>query len=157
MTREHAAPQTVGGVAESAQTSAMACPTHRQQHEIDVVVRAGGRVIAIGAATWRQRPIGVDQLDRLRHLRAILPPTQAPEPPRLLLFSRHGFEPALIGGGSSCEAWVWCALAQLRPGVGAVGDGTTAEAAIADLREALTVLLAEAGPSPELTLTLDVA
>jgi len=55
------------------------------------------------------------------------------------------------------EDGVWCALAQLRPGVGAVGDGDTPEAAVADLREALTVLLAEVGPPPELTLTLDVA
>ena len=55
------------------------------------------------------------------------------------------------------EDGVWCALAQLRPGVGAVGDGDTPEAAINDLREALTLLLAEVGPSPELTLTLDVA
>lgn len=55
------------------------------------------------------------------------------------------------------EDGVWCALAQLRPGIGAVGDGNTPEAAIADLREALTALLADAGPSPELTLTLDVA
>jgi len=53
------------------------------------------------------------------------------------------------------EDGVWCALAQLRPGVGAAGDGNTAEAAINDLREALIVLLAEVGPSPELTLTLD--
>lgn len=50
------------------------------------------------------------------------------------------------------EDGVWCTLAQLR-----VGDGDTAEAAITDLREALTVLLTEVGPSPELTLTLDVA
>ncbi|MGQ0778203.1 MAG: type II toxin-antitoxin system HicB family antitoxin [Pseudonocardiales bacterium] len=55
------------------------------------------------------------------------------------------------------EDGVWCALAQLRPGVGAVGDGDTPEAAVADLREALTVLLAEVGPPAELTLTLDVA
>ena len=55
------------------------------------------------------------------------------------------------------EDGVWCASAQLRPGVGAVGDGSTAEAAIADLREALEVLLAETGPPDELTLTLNVA
>jgi predicted RNase H-like HicB family nuclease len=55
------------------------------------------------------------------------------------------------------EDGVWCAAAQLRPGVGAVGDGTTPEAAIADLREALELLLAEVGPPEELTLTLDVA
>jgi predicted RNase H-like HicB family nuclease len=55
------------------------------------------------------------------------------------------------------EDGVWCASAQLRPGVGAVGDGPTREAAIADLREALEVLLAETGPPDELTLTLNVA
>ena len=55
------------------------------------------------------------------------------------------------------EDGVWCASAQLRPGVGAVGDGPTAEAAVADLRDALQALLAEIGPPDELTLTLDVA
>jgi predicted RNase H-like HicB family nuclease len=55
------------------------------------------------------------------------------------------------------EDGVWCAAAQLRPGVGAVGDGPTAEAAIDDLREALQALLVEIGPPDELTLTLDVA
>jgi predicted RNase H-like HicB family nuclease len=55
------------------------------------------------------------------------------------------------------EDGVWCASAQLRPGVGAVGDGPTPEAAIADLREALEVLIAETGPPQELTLTLEVA
>ena len=55
------------------------------------------------------------------------------------------------------EDGVWCASAQLRPGVGAVGDGPTAEAAVADLRDALEALLGEVGPPDELTLTLDVA
>ena len=55
------------------------------------------------------------------------------------------------------EDGVWCASAQLRPGVGAVGDGATPEEAIADLREALTLLIEEVGAPPELTLTLDVA
>jgi hypothetical protein len=55
------------------------------------------------------------------------------------------------------EDGVWCASAQLRPGVGAVGDGPTPEAAVADLREAVKLLLAEVGPPDELTLTLDVA
>jgi hypothetical protein len=35
------------------------------------------------------------------------------------------------------EDGIWCAHAQLRPGVGANGVGDTAEAAVADLREAL--------------------
>jgi len=55
------------------------------------------------------------------------------------------------------EDGVWCAHAQLRPGVGANGEGDTREAAIADLREALIGLIAEFGPPDELTLMLDVA
>jgi hypothetical protein len=43
------------------------------------------------------------------------------------------------------------------PGVGANGEGDTAEAAIADLRKALVGLVAEFGAPDELTLTVDVA
>jgi hypothetical protein len=52
---------------------------------------------------------------------------------------------------------VWCAHAQLRPQVGANGEGDTPEAAIADLREALIGLITEFGVPDELTLTVDVA
>ncbi|MHB1497560.1 MAG: type II toxin-antitoxin system HicB family antitoxin [Acidimicrobiales bacterium] len=55
------------------------------------------------------------------------------------------------------EDGVWCAHAQLRPGVGANGEGTTRAEAVADLREALTGLVVEFGAPEELTLTIDVA
>jgi predicted RNase H-like HicB family nuclease len=55
------------------------------------------------------------------------------------------------------EDGVWCAHAQLRPGVGANGEGQTAEAAIADLKDALVALVEEFGVPEELTLTVDVA
>jgi predicted RNase H-like HicB family nuclease len=55
------------------------------------------------------------------------------------------------------EDGVWCAHAQLRPQVGAHGEGESPEAALADLREALSGLIAEFGVPQELTLTLDVA
>lgn len=55
------------------------------------------------------------------------------------------------------EDGVWCAHAQLRPGVGAHGEGQTSEAASDDLREPLSALLAEFGPPQELSLTIDVA
>jgi predicted RNase H-like HicB family nuclease len=55
------------------------------------------------------------------------------------------------------EDGLWCAHAQLRPGVGATCEGKTAEAAIADLREALIGLVEEFGAPDELTLTVDVA
>jgi predicted RNase H-like HicB family nuclease len=55
------------------------------------------------------------------------------------------------------EDGVWCAHAQLRPMVGANGEGDTPEAALVDLRDALTGLIAEFGVPDELTLTIDVA
>ncbi len=55
------------------------------------------------------------------------------------------------------EGGVWCAHAQLRPGLGAHGEGETRESAIADLREALVGLISEFGAPDELTVTLDVA
>jgi predicted RNase H-like HicB family nuclease len=54
------------------------------------------------------------------------------------------------------EDGVWCAHAQLRPQVGANGEGDTREAAIEDLREALTGLIAEFGVPDELTVTVEV-
>ena len=54
------------------------------------------------------------------------------------------------------ENGIWCACAQLRPGVGAHGEGDSREAAIADLREALLGLIAEFGVPDELTLMLDI-
>jgi predicted RNase H-like HicB family nuclease len=54
------------------------------------------------------------------------------------------------------EDGVWCAHAQLRPGVGANGEGETAEGAAADLREALASLIAEFGAPDELTVSIEV-
>lgn len=51
----------------------------------------------------------------------------------------------------------WRASALLRPGVGAVGDGTTQEEAITDLRAALLALLEVVGPPSELTVTVNSA
>jgi predicted RNase H-like HicB family nuclease len=55
------------------------------------------------------------------------------------------------------EDGVWCAHAQLRPGVRANGEGDNAQAAVADLREALAGLIAEFGAPNELTLMVDIA
>ena len=52
------------------------------------------------------------------------------------------------------EDGVWCAHAQLRPGVGAHGEGDTVEAALDDLREALIGLIEEFGVPRELSVTL---
>ncbi|MEU4564323.1 hypothetical protein AB0F72_38575 [Actinoplanes sp. NPDC023936] len=52
------------------------------------------------------------------------------------------------------EDGVWCAHAQLRPGVGAHGEGDTEEAALEDLREALAGLIEEFGVPRELSVTV---
>jgi predicted RNase H-like HicB family nuclease len=52
------------------------------------------------------------------------------------------------------EDGVWCAHAQLRPGLGAHGEGDTEEAAGEDLREALTALIEEFGVPRELPITV---
>jgi predicted RNase H-like HicB family nuclease len=52
------------------------------------------------------------------------------------------------------EDGIWCAHAQLRPGVGAHGEGDTEEAAVEDLREALVGLIAEFGVPRELSFTV---
>jgi predicted RNase H-like HicB family nuclease len=51
----------------------------------------------------------------------------------------------------------WHASAHFRPGVAAFGEGSTQEAAIADLRVGLELLIEEAGIPDEMTLTLNVA
>jgi predicted RNase H-like HicB family nuclease len=52
------------------------------------------------------------------------------------------------------ENGVWCAHAQLRPGVGAHGEGDTENEALEDLREALTGLIEEFGIPRELAITV---
>ncbi|WP_203749221.1 type II toxin-antitoxin system HicB family antitoxin [Actinoplanes cyaneus] len=52
------------------------------------------------------------------------------------------------------EDGVWCAHAQLRPGVGAHGEGDTEEAALEDLRAALLGLIEEFGVPRELSVTV---
>ncbi|WP_017608379.1 hypothetical protein [Nocardiopsis xinjiangensis] len=47
------------------------------------------------------------------------------------------------------EDGVWCAHAQLRPGIGARGQGNDPDSAVADLHRALTGLVEEFGPPRE--------
>jgi hypothetical protein len=56
-------------------------------------------VIAVGEAKWHAAPVTSGELDRLRHLRAILP--GSPEGVRLLLFSRSGFTTELADAAAS--------------------------------------------------------
>jgi hypothetical protein len=98
---DHAAPETLGGLPSRCEPALIACREHKKNHELDVVVSAdppqqASRIIAIGevkATTWQ---VGLNQLERLRHIRSLLPAGLLVGPPRLLLFSRQGFTPDLI-------------------------------------------------------------
>lgn len=92
----HAEPETLGDRPSLVQGATVACARHRESHELDVVVsrkRPGHRdvLLAIGEAKNTTRPVGDGELDRLEHLRELLPSDRVESPPRLLLFSRNGF------------------------------------------------------------------
>ncbi|NJP89810.1 ATP-binding protein [Nonomuraea sp. FMUSA5-5] len=96
----HASSDTLGGYASAVRPSELSCRAHRQGHELDIVVSetnasAPDRIIAIGEAKGTLSPMDVAQLQRLEHLRALLPDTQVEAPPKLLLFARAGFSDEL--------------------------------------------------------------
>jgi hypothetical protein len=75
-------------------------------NELDVVVTAatpqtGGRILAIGEVKASRSPVGLNELERLEHIRTLLPPAMAPAPPRLLLFARNGFTLELTAAASA--------------------------------------------------------
>jgi AAA+ ATPase superfamily predicted ATPase len=97
---EHAAEATLGGRATSVRPTEIPCREHRRGHELDLVVTEStafdaDRITAIGEAKGTLTPVGVPQLERLEHLRGLLPSTRVGPLPRLLLFARSGFTDAL--------------------------------------------------------------
>jgi len=95
----YADPETIGGLPSVVRPATLACRTHKQGHELDVVaiqVTPGeaDRILAIGEAKASTRPVEVAELARLDHLRELLPSGGAALP-RLLIFGRAGFSPAL--------------------------------------------------------------
>lgn len=102
----HAAEQTMGGRPNQVRPATIACREHRQGHELDVVVSSAPahepqRVLAIGEVKATTRPVGEGELARLDHLRQLLPTDRVTRPPRLLLFGRAGFSPALLRAATS--------------------------------------------------------
>jgi len=100
---EHASADTLGGTASRVAPTVIACREHRENHEVDVVVigtlpNKADRIIALGEAKWRSRAVGVEQLERLRHIRDLLCADEA----KLLCFSKAGFTPELLG---RCKAY----------------------------------------------------
>lgn len=95
-TLKHASDETCGGPPTRVRPATIACKEHRQGHELDVVVLSDppyetSRVLAVGEAKASAHPIGVQALERLEHLRDLVPGDKAVAEVKLLLFARGGF------------------------------------------------------------------
>ncbi|GAA1789579.1 ATP-binding protein [Luedemannella flava] len=94
--RDYADLRTLGGAPSSVLPATVACQEHKQGHELDVVVQEktssdGSSVVAIGEAKGTNSPMNISELDRLEHLRALVPTERVSRPPKLILFARGGF------------------------------------------------------------------
>jgi hypothetical protein len=97
---EYAAPETLGGLPSRCEPALVACREHKKNHELDVVVSADppgetSRILAIGEVKATSWLVGQNQLERLEHIRSLLPADAIAGEPKLLLFSRQGFTPDL--------------------------------------------------------------
>jgi len=98
-TLEFADEITLGGRASRVAPTTVGCKQHQIEHELDIVAvervpNQPDHLLAIGEAKWTSEPIGIAQLERLRHIRDLLA-HGADSTVRLLLFSRLGFSKGL--------------------------------------------------------------
>ncbi len=56
----------------------------------------GDRITALGKAKGTDDPVGVSQLERLEHIRGLLPATRVASLPKIMLFARSGFTGDLV-------------------------------------------------------------
>lgn len=99
-TISHASEETLGGRASWARPATLACKLHQEAHELDMVAvqsrpYQGDRVLAIGDVKAMTKPFDVPALERLDHLRELLPDQLISDSPNLILFGRGGFTTAL--------------------------------------------------------------
>lgn len=88
----HADESTLGGTLPEVGRTVVSCREHRKTHQVDLVARAGDRIVALGEAKWRSGPVGAAEVARLAHIRDLLPRADGA---KLILFSRGGFDTGL--------------------------------------------------------------
>lgn len=103
---EHADVETLGGLPSRCEPAVLACREHKKNHELDVVVSADppgerSRVLAIGEVKATKWEMGLNQLERLQHIRSLLPAGAVAEQAKLLLFSRQGFTSELAAAAET--------------------------------------------------------
>jgi uncharacterized protein len=100
-TLEYASQDTLGTLPTSVRPATVACREHRHSHELDVVAMhtepfQAERILAIGEAKATEKPVGDGELDRLDHIRSLLPNDRGGADARLLLFSRSGYTREIV-------------------------------------------------------------
>ena len=103
---QYASLETLGGLPSRCEPAVMACREHKKNHELDVVVSADpsgekSHILAIGEVKATNWLVGLNQLERLQHIRSLLPADAITDEPKLLLFSRRGFTPDLAAAARS--------------------------------------------------------
>jgi hypothetical protein len=96
----HASALTVGGVAGQVRPATLVCRACKSGHELDVVVIeerpfSSDRITAIGEVKATVKKPDLGAVERLEHIRGLLPSEKVDGVPKLLLFSRYGFTPAV--------------------------------------------------------------
>ncbi|MFI7706421.1 ATP-binding protein [Nonomuraea sp. NPDC049480] len=93
-TRNMAAEETVGGMAEQVLSGVVHEPSSRTSHEVDLVaMEDDGSLLAIGEVKWGDT-LGMAHLERMEKIATILT-ARGQEPKVIVLFSATGFMPAL--------------------------------------------------------------
>ena len=92
----HASAETLGDRASWVRPATLPCREHREGHELNLVAVArtpyqSDRVLTIGEVKATDRPVDLPAVERLEHLRELLPPDVVGAAPKLLLVSRRGF------------------------------------------------------------------
>ena len=97
----YSAQETTGGAASHVRPTEISCREHRQAHELDLVVTAtvpfgNDRIAAIGEAKVTADLVGISQLERLEHVRGLLPAAMTTSLVKIILFARAGFTGDLL-------------------------------------------------------------
>jgi hypothetical protein len=108
---EYASEQTLAGHASAVRPTEIACREHRNGHELEVVVLqtmpyGPDSVIAVGEAKGGNTPMDLPHLERLDHVRGLIPADRMRAMPKVLLFGRSGFTDrlrAMADGRSDVE------------------------------------------------------
>lgn len=88
----HADETTLGATLPEVGQTVVSCKEHQRTHQVDLIAKAGDHIVAVGEAKWHTKAVGAEVVERLRHIRDLLPRAGGA---KLIVFSHSGFRPDL--------------------------------------------------------------